>query len=334
MSLFNGKLNSDYFKAYSLGKYVTVFVENEDDVPFWSRVLRKYAPSHLKFRITFAFRKRLTRGKTDLLNLKDGAGNFILLCVDSDYDYLLQNSTNDSQTVNTNPYIFQTYTYSIENYKCFGESLSHLCVQASLNDEPVFDFVEFLRAYSHTVYELFLFSFYLRKIGETHAFPARDFSAFFGIQGKVNISHNAKTTLEELQKATEHKVAAFKASHPDAELDALAADLARLGVHDTNTYLFIRGHTVYHSLILPLLKSVVSVLQTNTQTEFAKLAAGDRELLSQKQHEYKNRILDIETLLAANTEYDDCFLMRNIQRDVEQYARIFRSEREYEKHEE
>jgi len=38
MSLFDGKFNSDYFKAYSLGRWISVFVENEDDVPFWSRI--------------------------------------------------------------------------------------------------------------------------------------------------------------------------------------------------------------------------------------------------------------------------------------------------------
>lgn len=321
MNLFRGKLNSDYFKAYSLGRYVTVFVENEDDVPFWNRVLRKYSPSFLKFRFPFAFRDHLQRGKADLLKLKDGVGDFMLLCVDSDYDYLLQDATADSQAINGNDYIFQTYTYSVENYKCFAESLGNLCIQASLNDEPLFDFVEFLQTYSTAVYELFLFSFYFRKIGDTSTFPISEFPTFFGIQGKVNISHNAKAILQELRANVEKKIASLQASHPALTLQALASELASLGLRKENTYLFIRGHTVYHNLVLILLKSVESVLRGNKQAEFAKHAANDQEFL-QKQNEYKNQILDIETLLTANTDYDSCFLMEYIQRDVEKYMHV------------
>lgn len=301
---------------------MTVFVENEDDVPFWSRTLRKYAPSHLKFRITFAFREELHRGKTELLTLQNGAGDFMLICIDSDYDYLLQDATEDSKAINHNPYIFQTYTYSLENYRCFANSLAELCIQASLHDEPLFDFVEFLENYSGVVYELFVFSFYFRKIGDTGTFPVRDFSACFGIQGKINISENARAALQQVQTTIEQKVTTFKTSHPDADLEALAAKLVQRGVQKTNTYLFVRDHTVYHALILPLLKSVVSLLQSHKHAEFARQAAGNSELLSQKQQEYKHQILDIETLLAANTSYDDCFLMRYIQRDIEQYVRI------------
>ena len=39
-------------------------------------------------------------------------------------DYFLQ-----SKIVNENIYIFQTYTYSIENYKCLAESLNRICRQ-------------------------------------------------------------------------------------------------------------------------------------------------------------------------------------------------------------
>ena len=53
-------------------------------------------------------------------------------------------------------------------------------------------------------------------------------------------------------------------------------------------------------------------------------------LLSRKQQEYQRQILDIETLLAANTGYDDCFLMGYIQRDIEQYVRISQPEKKEE----
>lgn len=324
MSMFHGKWNSDYHKASSLGKYVTVFVENEDDVPFWNRVLKKYAPQ-LKFRIFPSSKNNFERGKTHVLKLCDGLGDFMLLCVDSDYDYLLQNSTPDSHLINTNPYIFQTYTYSVENYKCFAESLGELCVQASLNDEPLFDFVEFLQQYSRAVYELFLFSFYLIKIGDTTALTNADFLALFGIQGKINISHNARSVLQKLQANVEKKLASLKKSHPNTALQTIAEELEPLGLNQENTYLFIKGHIIYQNLVLILL--VVANLRSNKESEFVKYPANNRQLLSQKQKEYHKQTLDIKTLLAANKDYDSCFLLQYIQRDIKKYLHLSNSNR-------
>ncbi len=318
MSSFYSKLNSGYYEAYSLGKYVTVFVENESDIPFWYRILKKYAPQRT-FRIFPSSKGHFERGKPHVLKLSDGAGKFMLLCVDSDYDYLLQQSTSLSKLINTHPYIFQTYAYSIENYKCFAESLEGLCVQASLNDEPLFDFIEFLHQYSSIVYELFLFSFYLRKIDETAAFTNTEVAAVCGVQGKVNISQNAKEVLEKLQKTVEEKLTVLKNSHPDIDLQAIAQELTPLGVTRENTYLFIHGHTVYQSLVLILLKRIIKTLQDHKRAEFKQYTSDNKQLLSQKQREYSNQIRDVETLLDTNTDYDSCFLMRHIQRDVESY---------------
>ena len=321
MSLFHGKLNSDYFKAYSLGRSVTVFVENESDVPFWSRVLRKYAPPRITFRFPFACRKPMQRGKPGLLVLKEGLDDFLLLCVDSDYDYVLQDATADSQTVNQNPYILQTYTYSIENYQCFAESLHDLCVQATYNAESVFDFVEFLHAYSVIVYELFLFTVYFRKIGNSKAFTDSDCAEFFGLRGTVNVRQNAEAILQELQTRVESKVAALKSEHPHIDIQMLSDELALLGLQPKHTYLLVKGHTIYNNLVLILLRSVEKVLRDKKYAEFAQQAANEQEL-SQKRQEYKNLILDIETLLASNVGYDSCFLMGRIQRDIHAYVQI------------
>lgn len=72
-------------------------------------------------------------------------GRSLIACVDSDYDFLLQGATNTSRKINRNKYIFQTYTYAIENYHCFAESLHEVCVQATLNDRFVMDFNAYLK---------------------------------------------------------------------------------------------------------------------------------------------------------------------------------------------
>jgi len=137
MSRLLDNIKSDYFKAINslkpkkAAKTIMVYIENEDDIPFWRGVFDRYAP-HLHFEISFPS-YHLARGKEEVLKIQ--AGEYLLLCVDSDYDYLLQDATEVSKRINHDPYIFQTYTYSIENYKCYAESLKEVCVSSSLNDK-------------------------------------------------------------------------------------------------------------------------------------------------------------------------------------------------------
>ncbi len=194
-------------------------------------------------------------------------------------------------------------------------------MQASFNDEPIFDFVEFLRAYATIVYELFLFTAYFRKIGDVDAFTGSDFPEFFGLSGPVNIRENAGTSLQELQARVENKIAALKSQYPHIDLDALSDEFAVPGLKPEHTYLFVRGHTVYRNVVLILLRCVEKILRDKKYAEFAQQAANEQEL-AQKRQEYENLILDVETLLAANTGYDSCFLMGYIQRDIDTYVRI------------
>jgi len=176
MSRLLDNIKSDYFKAINslkpkkAAKTIMVYVENEDDIPFWRGVFDRYAP-HLHFEISFPS-YHLARGKEEVLKIQ--AGEYLLLCVDSDYDYLLQDATEVSKRINHDPYIFQTYTYSIENYKCYAESLKEVCVSSSLNDKEVFDLVRFIKLYSLIIYELFLYSYHFEKQGD-NSFTRDDF---------------------------------------------------------------------------------------------------------------------------------------------------------------
>ena len=167
MSRLLDNIEPGYFEAINslkpkkAAKTIMVYVENENDIPFWRGVFEKYAP-HLHFEISFPSHQ-LARGKLEVLKIQ--AGEYLLLCVDSDYDYLLQDATEVSKRINHDPYIFQTYAYSIENYKCYAESLKEVCVSSSLNDENLFDLVGFMRLYSNIIYKLFLYSYEFEKQG-------------------------------------------------------------------------------------------------------------------------------------------------------------------------
>ncbi|MEY3442821.1 MAG: hypothetical protein RLZZ519_1102 [Bacteroidota bacterium] len=137
-------LNSDWMKAVSAlqpksaAPRVLVYVESDEDIAFWRNVLADYQQFGINFEINLPSDDFAT-GKLQVLALHQNAGPNLILCVDSDLDDLLDGSTEQSKTILGSPFIFQTYTYSIENYFCYAPSLHQLCVQATLNDRKVLD---------------------------------------------------------------------------------------------------------------------------------------------------------------------------------------------------
>ena len=157
MSDLKDNLNSVYLgagnKLQSISKprKITVYVESEEDIAFWGNIFDKYTNKNRIFDVQLpSHENTLERGKNKVLrqdgkddmennptDLVTGAlGEFLLCCVDSDYDYLLYNlydtkniqgnmthKINTSKRINENKYVLQTYTYSIENLKCFSKSV-------------------------------------------------------------------------------------------------------------------------------------------------------------------------------------------------------------------
>ena len=58
----------------------------------------------------------------------------MIACVDADYDYLLQGSSEGSRSLLHTPYVFHTFAYSIENLQCYAKGLHDVCVMTTLND--------------------------------------------------------------------------------------------------------------------------------------------------------------------------------------------------------
>lgn len=119
-------------------------------------------------------------------------------------NFLLQGATNTSRKINRNKYIFQTYTYAIENYHCFAESLHEVCVQATLNDRFVMDFNAYLKRYSEIVYPLFLWNVWFYRQRDTYTFPMYDFHAYTSLR-EINLRHPEKS-LESLQQRDKSEI--------------------------------------------------------------------------------------------------------------------------------
>ena len=136
---------------------IVAYVESYDDVAFWRTLLSEFEDEEHYFQVMLPSQTSLSKGKKmvllNTLNTNE-LGRGLIACVDSDYDFLMQGATALSRRINGNPYVLQTYTYAIENYLCYAESLHEVCVQATLNDRQIVDFPEFMRRYSRIAYPL------------------------------------------------------------------------------------------------------------------------------------------------------------------------------------
>ena len=325
-------LNSDFLAAFSVlmpkgsPQRVLVYVESDDDVSFWRSILAPFEEKGLSFDIQLPIQNTLKKGKLAVLEFADRVGNNLILCVDSDYDYLLQDTTPTSSLINKNNFIFQTYAYSIENLLCYANSLHVICVQSTKNDTKIIEFEALMKLYSKIVYPLFLWSTHFAFKQDTTSFTLTNFCETVKILEKAIVSEQFSTALKELKNKVDAKIQELKEKFPNEvpHVETLIENLKILGIEDENTYLFIQGHTIKDNVTLMFLKSVFSHLKSEKEKQIKANAKHDIDRNNQLSS-YKNQIIPIETTLNSNTEYKSCFLYQKITTDIELYINIFLS---------
>jgi hypothetical protein len=86
---------------------ITYYVEGIEDVHFWKDIFDSFAPELRIIFYPYSRENNLKSGKQTVLterNLKNASASLIL-CVDSDLEYLLKN-----EPLFSHPYIFHTYS--------------------------------------------------------------------------------------------------------------------------------------------------------------------------------------------------------------------------------
>ncbi|MCU0425905.1 MAG: DUF4435 domain-containing protein [Candidatus Kapabacteria bacterium] len=322
-------LNSRYLQAAnakrstSLSPEVQVFVEGHEDIAFWRTTLQQYEhTANIRFRIT----QPSNTGKISVLDLQDQAGKFLILCVDSDFDFLLNGKTPTSHLVLTHPYIFHTYAYSIENYQCYAQSLHQVCVQATLNDDVRLDFVAVLEQYSAIVYDVLSWVIYFQSTGKPYHFSLSDCNSIIGFPSTPDVEQQCKEALSNLKSRVDKKVAELRTRFPNEanEVKTLQAEMQALGYIPASTYLFMQGHTLKNNVVLMMLKEVFLRL---VRAKSASLQEGTTtEEGNQRVQEYRNqrKTKTVEGVLDMNTDFRQCFLYQKIQHDIEEYIKQFR----------
>lgn len=305
---------SNAFSPKGSDKQIQVYVEGFEDIAFWHNILSPYEKqARVKFQINSS------SGKLNLVKLFANTGNYLIICLDSDYDYLLPEQSKESKQINSNPYVFQTYSYSIENFKCYAESLAGICVQATHNTNELIDFPQLLEQYSKIIYPLFIWNLYFDSIGKVGVFSRDDFSTSIHNEENPDLSQNFCNILEKIKGSVTNKINQLKQQFTEYEepTERLAEQLNILGLTNENAYLFIQGHELY-DFIERFIGAVCKCLRDDRTRELESIEEHRKGTIK----EYHNATNRHKNLLSTNNKFKDCFLFKKIENDIEKYLSI------------
>lgn len=304
-------------KPKTARRKIVAYVESYDDVFFWRTVLDDFEDDSRYFEIMLPSRSTLGKGKKLVLTNKLGPqlGNYMIACVDADYDYLLQGATPTSRLINKNPFVFHTYAYAIENYQCYAATLHRVCVMATLNDRQIVDFESFMQEYSRIIWPLFVWSVWVYRRNHYREFTLTEFGNHVSFSD-INVYH-PEQTLEFVRRRVNRKIAWLQRHFPQAKKDyeMLKAELLDLGVTPETTYLYIQGHTLFDNVVSPLLDPVCILLRKEREREIRNLAEHD----TQRQNElscYQHSQNSVEDMLRKNVGFKDAPPYKLLERDI------------------
>ena len=300
-------------------KLVRVFVEGYEDVAFWRGIFDNFPNPHLRFEISVPTRKDLPKGKKVLLSMAEQANEELLLCMDSDFDYLFDDEDEVSRQIVDSPYMFHTYTYATENYLCYAPSLHNVCVKAMKNDAHIFDFEQFMADYSRTIYPLFLWYAYSASRKTERVLPLIDFKAAVRL-GYLDIEQNGANTIAWLKRNIERRVSALEAEYPDMArtIPAFAERIRKKGVEPELTYHFMHGHTLMDNVVMILLEGVCEKLR---QMSLSQIICSSKEgvALKNEMSNYTNSLRSIRDVLLDNDNYTASPLYLRLKEDIQRY---------------
>lgn len=303
-------------------KLVHVYVEGYDDVAFWRGIFDDFKNPKLRFEISVPPQKGMPKGKKVLLSMADKSSEELLLCMDSDFDYLLSEENEQSRLIVESPFLFHTYAYATENYSCYAPSLHNVCVKVTKNDTRIFSFEKFMAEYSLIIYPLFLWYVCSASRHTEAIFPLHDFRNAVRL-GYLDIYNNGERTLAWLQKNVSACSSRLQKEHPDIAyfIPKVADYLKRKGVQPEETYLYMHGHTLMDNVVLVILEEVCEKLR---QHSLAKIIDSSLSgpAMENELNNYRNCLRSIKDVLLDNENYKSCPLYKRLEEDIRNYLKI------------
>ncbi len=297
-------------------RLVEVHVEGYDDVAFWRGIFDEFESERVSFEISVPPRPDLAKGKRVVMDMIPESGPTLILCVDSDFDYIFGGCTPQSRKVLDTKYLFHTYAYATENYLCWAPALHTVCTKATKNDTRIFDFERFLAEYSRVIHPVFAWYAWSASTGDEHIFKLIDFKNTVRLN-YVEVRDNGEATLEWLRGNVERRLRSLEHNRAEytARVKSFIKQMKPRGVTPENTYLFMHGHTLLDNVVMPMLNAVCEKL---------KQMAGERIVSSAQRgvaytnevSNYRNALMSVRDTLVYNEVYKNCPLYQRLHEDI------------------
>ena len=322
-------LSSGYFEAANrmtskrARRRIVAYVESYDDVFFWRTVFSRFEDETRYFEVMLPSRGGLSRGKKPVLMnlLYAHVGRDMIACVDADYDWLLQGATGMSERVVKSPYVFHTYVYSIENFQCYAPSLHDVCVMVTLNDHAIFNFSDYLVAFSRAIFPLFVWNIWYYRQNRYGEFTMSDFNRVIET-GNFNLK-NPDACIANVRRKAGRMVGELERRNPDAKESylALKAELKSMGVSPDSTYLYIQGHHLFNKVAVPMLTKVCNYLRQERENEITRNAVHGTQRRNELSS-YGHSVSEVPMMLRRNTGYVESTPFLHLLEDVKAFLKI------------
>ena len=170
----------------------------------------------------------------------------------------------------------------------------------------------------------FIWNLYFYNQGKTQTFTISNFCSLIKITEIPEMNENGDFLLEQLENRVNEKLQDLQQNFPNIKDDIpnFISKINHVGLKDTNTYLFIKGHIVYDNVVLRLLPLVCKRLQTERKNEIKKLARNNTEL-NDELNKYNNSLVQVEKILSVNNNFKNCFLFKKIEDDINNYISLY-----------
>lgn len=214
-------------------------VEDVEDIRFWECVLQPFLHDK-KYTFKPFVQKSLSKitGKCYILKELPNANSHYLLCVDSDFDFLL-----DRQDFDIQHFLFQTYTYSWENHYVWADTLQAKWQESGPQN---FDFRVFLQQLSRVIYLPLVILLHKKKKSVPGMTLSKMCSLVTSVQPtNLSLLENNGTGLNQ---CIDNKLTGWLSTispEPEHEVEQEMRILQSKGLTPDTAYLFMQGHCIY-----------------------------------------------------------------------------------------
>ena len=278
-----------------------VLVEDTADKPFWTFILDEVMKGEYEIFPFVNHPTYDTTGKSALIKYYSPftASDFII-CVDSDYDYLLE-----SQQL-VKPYIFQTYSYSFENYISYPDGIKNVLEKAIDTEEVEFDFVDYFKRYSAGIYDLLLCSEKL-KDGQLFIHECVKQAGFIKIE-------DAERDLNSLISGLKYWIQPFLNQYESVDFEHFKKRLENLGLNKETAFLFFQGKDgLKRRFVIPLMQAIGDPI---CKSKFDKFKLDQDSERAKNYHTFLSSKNYETHLLDSNRSFQNCFLYQKLLMDL------------------